>query len=274
MMKTEKKDFLSIKRKYSKIMTLHGKQLSPNKRKAVDKEFDYTVDEAEKNVNISYEMIYKEIVELKRSNKRMEKLEETVKSNKEQSDKEISELKDQMTIITNTLNCREVITVFSRIFMKKLRDELESYGLYGLKDINEFVDNKHSVKWVKKKGNWRDKTPSSTLNSWGHSKAQVSKFNLRDPNETAGSAFKQELIPAYKKIANELGFSETSSVLVKLLTDVKTSLNKFVYGSNSIYNHTDTKEVVLEKYNTFKGDTPFFTRIIIAMDRESNFYRE
>ncbi len=142
--------------------------------------------------------------------------------------------------------------------MEKLRKELnidekksKSFGLYGLNDIDGFVDNELSKKWVKE-----DNTS-----------------NWRSPNKTSIGTFKDNLNIAYKVVAEGLGFNETSSQLVKLLTNIKEPLNEFVHGSDNIYNPKDTKDTVLGKLNNSE-DVAVFKKIINAMNRQSNFYKK
>ena len=246
--------FIPLKRKYNEVMESYKKgDKSEDCQKAIE-DLGSGINDAEKEMNYLLRTIVKDSSELK---------------------SRVSSLETQMTTITNTLNCREVVTVFNKIFMGKLRKKLgiskeksESFGLYGLNDIEKFVDNENSVKWVKVEDNWRDRKPSSKSSSRRRNNTSTGRIE-RD------SAFKQELMPAYRKIAKEMGFTETISELVDILTSVKKSLNEFVHGSNSIYNHNDTKEVVLKKYNTIcSGNLFSFTRVVNALDRESNFYDE
>ncbi len=97
-MKT-KNDYLSIKRKHSQVVDLCNKSPDVKRQKGfqsrvdnAEKEFDSTVDEVE--------------TEAKSLEQRMERMEETFKLYQEQHNKDITELKDKMTTITNILNCR------------------------------------------------------------------------------------------------------------------------------------------------------------------------
>ena len=112
-------------------MKEYGTHSCHKKRKAVDeaeKQFQHTLESVEVALNDSLGMIFQEIDKLKgtvesnkeQSDNKISELEYTVESNKN----EIGELKDQMTIIINILNCRQVITVFNQIFMEKIRNKL------------------------------------------------------------------------------------------------------------------------------------------------------